>query len=170
MTADPHICGRCAARQETCCQLEIGTEGDCFPLSLPEKNRILAAGYSDFWQSETTTSEFLRSMYSLFPDERRSVQRIFPLGGVHERLATKVDGRCVFLGKLGCELVREIRPHYCRLFPFWVVGGKIRLLDDGYCLAARLEIRQGLQELGCLAKDIFQIYTNLVSDWGLKSF
>ncbi len=167
MKQDPHICSRCAACQETCCQLEPGTEADCFALSAPEKERLLGAGYTDFWQREKTSSAFLRNMYSLFPYSRRRIHEVFPLGGVHDRLATRADGRCVLLGDSGCLLPREIRPWYCRLFPFWVVSGKVSMLGDSHCLVVRLGVREGLRALDMPVQSVIELYTSLVDDWGL---
>ncbi len=169
MRQEVHICARCAARQQTCCQLDPGTEADCFSLSLPEKERLLAAGYTDFWQQETTSSAFLHNMYSLFPQSRRRVREVFPLGAAHDRLAIRADGCCVFLGDSGCVLPREIRPWYCRLFPFWVVSGKVSILADEHCLVVQLGIRGGLQALDIPVKSVIQLYASLVEDWGLLS-
>ncbi len=166
MSRDIHICAHCAVRQQTCCQLEPGTEANCFSLSAPEKERLLAAGYTDFWQEEKTSFAFLENMYSLFPQSRRRVREVFPLGAAHDRLATRADGCCVFLGNSGCVLPREIRPWYCRLFPFWVLSGKLSMLGDKHCLVVQLGMREGLRALDVPAHSVLALYTSLIEDWG----
>jgi Fe-S-cluster containining protein len=47
-----------------------------------------------------------------------------------------IDQKCIFLSRSGCKLPVEIRPLYCRIYPFWFsANGNIMVLSSQQCLA-----------------------------------
>lgn len=154
LRADPGVCAACAAAGPTCCQIEPGSSNAadiCFPLSVPEWERIhdFAKGALGWFCYEPNTVAFRRNMDRLFPGERERVRELFPSGKEHMRLATRPDGRCVFLDAMGCRLPREARPLYCQLFPFWVAFDRLATVGSRACLA----LRNGKHPAGML--DVF---------------
>ena len=128
---DPFVCKRCAGLGPTCCQLTPGAEEACFLLSNPEKDRIReAAPQLGAFAVAPNSSAFLDNIIRLFPTEKELVQEIFPERKEHFRLATDREGRCKLLGPEGCLLPVESRPYYCRIFPFWVHGGRLTVLPS----------------------------------------
>lgn len=132
----PSVCGRCAARGRTCCQVTPGDEEYCFPLSQSEMRAIIQAGQGgeEFFRLVPNTPDFVRQLAHLLPGF--DVQSAFPPQGSHWRLATTDTGRCVFLGAAGCVLGRGQRPRYCRLFPLWPHAGRLTWFTAGECLAS----------------------------------
>lgn len=132
---DPHICARCAAQGQTCCELSGGDEEFCFPLADAERAAILNAGFdSGSMVLVPNTSAFVEQLSHLMPDQ--DIAAAFPLSSRHWRLATTSQGRCVFLGQAGCRLDRAVRPVYCRLFPLWLYQGQLTWFTAEECLAA----------------------------------
>jgi len=133
---DPHVCKRCTDRGPTCCRLEPGEEEVCFPLSEMERHRILEhAPDKGAFVQQHNTAPFVDNVKRLFPKDKKRIEQLFPPHGFHMRLATRPDGSCVFLGSEGCVLPREVRPHYCLIFPVWVMGERLRLFTPPGCLA-----------------------------------
>ena len=48
-----------------------------------------------------------------------------------------IDDKCIFLTDTGCKLPTEIRPLYCRIYPFWLSydNKHINVLSSDECLA-----------------------------------
>lgn len=168
--ADPHVCARCARKGPTCCQLEPGNEEFCFPLSEMERDRILQhlAGDEGAFAQQANTKGFVENLYKLFPGEREAVDRLFPRTKFHIRLAVDQEGRCRLLGSQGCRLPREIRPYYCRLFPFWFAGG-LSVFTSSRCLVQReaRTPRRMLALIGETEKRLKELYGRLRLAWGL---
>ena len=171
---DPSICATCASQSHTCCYVSPGNEDYCFPISKAEQNRILTqcgqelAG-AEFFAISHNTPEFLSAMHNLFPEEKNILNKLFPKGKKHFRLATLNTGFCVFLGKLGCVLPRDVRPWFCKLFPFWVQNGEITAFTASYCLIAKGAISPTgmLNIMGQNPDEVLSIFNKLRHDWGL---
>ncbi|GAB7080952.1 YkgJ family cysteine cluster protein [Megalodesulfovibrio paquesii] len=133
------VCTRCAGHGATCCRLDPGGSGLCFPVSVMEWERILdvVGGMRGAFVQEPNTAPFVDALRRLFPGEGRVVEGLFPPHKFHLRLATTASGDCVFLGSRGCALPTEARPYYCRLFPFWMQGERITMLQATGCQALR---------------------------------
>lgn len=167
---NPHVCARCAEERGTCCSLTPGDEEHCFPLSRPEWERMLdycqhVGGFAESPNSPL----FLANMRALFPGEEREIERLFPGHAWHMRLAVNSRGDCLFLGSEGCRLPREVRPWYCRIFPFWVRGGQVTMFAVPGC-QAYMEARRAPAALplyGLTDKDILLLYGQLRLAWGL---
>jgi len=135
---DAQVCARCAAISPTCCNLTPGQEELCFPVSEIERQRIVEFGPTrGGLTGAPNSSAFLDNLMRLFPGDREHLSKVFPPHGEHLRLATDPDGNCTFLGPRGCTLSGEVRPYYCRLFPFWVSAGAVTAFDAKDCLACR---------------------------------
>ncbi len=168
---EPDICGRCAAAGPTCCELSPGEEELCFPVSESERHRIADHLGLDrgMFVAQGNTGAFRANMYRLFPRERRVVDALFPENGSHLRLAVTPAGRCVFLRASGCCLPRSVRPYYCRLFPFWVAGGRVTAFAAAGCLVRRLgrTVPAMLALLDCTEAEARDLHGRLRLAWGL---
>lgn len=174
------------------------SSGDCFPLSRGEYKRIQAAveaaaskgsnpgaalllktaakaadaasGAAGWAAKEANSPAFVQAMCNLFPREDKLVKEVFPPGGIHLRLSLRPDGGCAFLSEYGCALPRQARPWFCRLFPFWVVAGRVQCFQDENCLAVRENGDNFIAIMGAFdtsAPDLLDHYTRLRDDWGV---
>ncbi len=192
-----YVCSRCAERSGTCCRLGGVDKGaDCFPLSEPELERISAAvaaagkspapedlllleaarnavdafsGRSGLYALEPNSKGFMAAMRNLFPKDRQKLEALFPAEQTHARLALAPDGSCVFLSPAGCLLPQEARPRFCRLFPFWVVNGRLQCFADEECLAVKenSSFTRLLHVFGTSRDEVMELYQNLRRDWGV---
>lgn len=168
---DPEVCRRCAGSVSSCCAHVPGDEERCFPISDMERRRIedcisLRRGA---FVLEPNTGAFRANLYRLFPSERREMDALFPEGGWHARLSRDARGRCVFLRTDGCLLPRQVRPYYCRLFPFWVLGRRLTVIAAADCLARREggDPAGMLHLLRCPEKMAHDLHGRLRLAWGL---
>ncbi len=169
-TGDPAVCAQCARTSRTCCALAPGAEGDCFPVSKLEWERILDfAGQRGAFVQEPNTKPFVDMVARLFPGERKRVETLFPLHGVHLRLATE-HGRCRFLGSTGCDLPREARPFYCQLYPLWVYGERVTCFEASGCCAVRqnADIPALLDAMAMTHRETLTLFGRLRLAWGLE--
>lgn len=167
---DPFVCKRCAGLGPTCCQLTPGTEESCFPLSVLEKDRIReAAPQLGAFALSPNSSAFISYMERLFPKEKELVRELFPERKEHFRLATDPEGRCKLLGLEGCLLPVESRPYYCRIFPFWVNGGRLSVFAVESCVAFKeaRALAGLLSSLGVSQAKVRELYGRLRLAWGL---
>jgi Fe-S-cluster containining protein len=167
---DPAVCARCAQGGSTCCKLAPGQEDLCFPVSEIERQRMVEFGPKLGGLTGAPNSKsFLDNLMRLFPNDRAHLVRLFPGHGEHLRLATHPDGRCTFLGPAGCALAREIRPYYCRLFPFWVSAGAVTAFEPRQCLASA-EGRTAGKMLALLAMNrslVLELHGRMRMAWGM---
>jgi Fe-S-cluster containining protein len=167
---DPHVCVRCTERGPTCCRLEPGEEKVCFPISEMERDRILeVADDKGAFVQEPNNEPFLDNVKRLFPKEKDLADQLFPRHKFHLRLATRADGSCVFLGSRGCTLPREVRPHYCLIFPFWIMGGRLTIFTPPNCLAVEecRDVVGMLQTLEMTEAEVRLLHGRLRLAWGL---
>lgn len=168
--AGPGVCAQCAGLGQSCCQLTPGQEEACFPLSEMEKDRILEAApnLGGFCLSPNSAA-FSAMLRRLFPGEGRALERQFPPGKEHWRLATPPGGDCAFLSPGGCILPNEARPYYCRLFPFWVMENDLTIFTAGYCLAVKQgkNVAGTLEAIGITRKRVHELFGRLRLAWGL---
>lgn len=168
--ADPDVCARCAAVGHCCCVLTPGQEELCFPVSEMERQRIVESGPGRAGLCAAPNSAaFLGHMTRLFPRDRAWFAQVFPPQGRHLRLATRPDGRCVYLAEAGCRLPREARPYYCRLFPFWVSAGAVAAFEAKGCLAFKQgrTVQGMLSLLGMSQAAVRELHGRMRLAWGL---
>ena len=111
----------------------------------------------------------MQAMHSLFPVEKRALEKIFAPDEQHLRLATLPAGHCVFLKETGCALPRNARPWFCKLFPLWVYQQELTAFTPKYCLltkAAKTPLAV-LQKLELTLEEAQHTYNQLRLDWGL---
>ncbi|EFI33815.1 conserved hypothetical protein [Desulfonatronospira thiodismutans ASO3-1] len=168
MSTQEYVCLRCSRVFPTCCRLSPGLEELCFPLSTQEKEGIQNhLQHSDFFVEQPNTADFIASVSRLLPDHQHKTRSIFALDTCHLRLKTLSDGKCILLQDDGCLLPRELRPFYCRLFPFWFLRGKLVFMTNSKCLAQHesSEVKNLLKlfraEVSALQKDFNSMLRNL---------
>jgi Fe-S-cluster containining protein len=120
-------------------------------------------------EAEENSPGFFQALLRLFPGEKAILEQRFPPGGRHFRLRLRADGSCVFQGRAGCRLPREVRPWYCRLFPAWVQGRAATLFRSETCLISRRAASpaHGLELLNTTALETRRLYDALRGDWSL---
>ena len=167
---DPHVCARCADVHTTCCFVNPGDEEYCFPLSESEWKRIVdycenTGGFAE----QRNTQPFIDTLNRLFPNDKEKLAEIFPSHGTHRTLASREDGPCYFLSDKGCVLPRDVRPWYCRLYPFWVRSGMLTMFTAMGCLVCResKNIPDALNQVGTNIKEVRRIFGQLRIAWGL---
>ncbi|EHJ49330.1 hypothetical protein DFW101_3331 [Solidesulfovibrio carbinoliphilus subsp. oakridgensis] len=165
------ICSRCAGCGPTCCELSPGQEELCFPVSEMERHRIVEqVGLSrGAFTPEPNSRAFLANLRHLFPREGQALELLFPDAGRHLRLSVTPAGRCVFLRATGCRLPRPARPYYCRLFPFWLAGGRVTAFAAAGCLVHRQgrTVAGMLTLLGSSEARVRELHGRLRLAWGL---
>jgi len=169
-TGDSDSCLRCSLQGPTCCRITSGQEEFCFPLSKIEKERIQEhVPHTGGFVLSPNTQAFIDNVCRLFPGEDETVRELFPEGKEHYRLAVDSMGACRFLGPEGCEIPREVRPYYCRLFPFWVTGNTVIFFDAPTCLVRREErtLIRMLRALDMKKADVKDLFGRLRLVWGL---
>lgn len=168
MTAE-YVCARCAGLGRTCCQLSGADAEFCFPLADAERNRLLALGLAaESFLATPNTPAFVRQLTALLPGY--GVEKVFTLHAQHWRLATTPDGDCVFLGRFGCTLERDMRPAYCRLFPLWVYRGRLTWFTSETCLAHRecASVPAMLQALNTSAAEVRTLFELMCDELELR--
>jgi Fe-S-cluster containining protein len=139
-TAKTTVCAICAQNGPTCCQLGQEKPNFSFPITGVEKETISACdGWQDtgFTVRAANSTRFLSRLKNLFPNDLDRIQVLYPEHGRHEHLSTDGQGCCIFLGLLGCLLPGKARPLYCKLFPFWVIGGRVAFFPFESCQAQK---------------------------------
>ena len=123
---------------------EIG-KGCCLMKATNISNQIGLTGYDikkiidftgkqaeHFMITDTITDEYRESLVN---NIHPIFNKIYPNNTRH-RLKT-INEQCIFLNDKGCKLPAEIRPIYCRLYPFWLSpdNSHIIVLSSYDCLA-----------------------------------
>ena len=168
--AKTSICAVCAQNGPTCCQLRQEYADLSFPLSRVEKETIAAyerwKGVS-FTVQAANSVQLISRLKFLFPDDLDIIKTLFPENGRHERLLTNKLGHCVFLGPMGCLLPGKARPFYCRLFPFWVIGGRVAFFPFDLCQAQKgtRSVKKVMMRLQVDTSQILSLYNALRGAW-----
>jgi len=165
------VCDLCAEESLTCCQLNPGEEEFCFPLSGLEVALLTKhlPRIDGCFVLMPNSDAFVQTLMHLFPFRKEMLQQRFPLGSSHLRLATDAEGRCVFLGKMGCVLSDQHRPLICRLFPFWIVEEQFYIFEYEGCLQVKKiqSFPEMLAAFGTTAESLENIYDQLCLAWGI---
>jgi Fe-S-cluster containining protein len=159
MTAETHLCARCAAKGQTCCQ---GKDRDIYitPGDLKRISEYVAR--QDFCEfRKPTDPAYLEVdndplwMACVFRSDRsrRVLRRYGALGN------------CIFLTVNGCCLPVQIRPLVCRIFPYaYNAGGFSADFEEG-CPIGFLSTGQSLAQcLGMDAQDLGEWHRTLYSE------
>ena len=138
-----HICANCHQRGTGCCSLRQDNNQGYIGITTEDIKRIkehLNINQEDFIVEEFKSDEEIKTLikyiHPIF-EKLYANNRCF-------RLKT-IDNHCVFLEKIGnnqygaCVLPEEIKPLYCRIYPFWMTpdNNYISILTSNECLAQR---------------------------------
>lgn len=152
-----YICSKCAKIYPTCCKIN-NKQDLLFPLTKKEID-ILKKKYprDDFFCKEKITAGFLINLKKIFPEEKK-IFYFFREKNFYFRLSL-IDNRCFFLKEDGCELETNIRPFFCRIYPFWIVNNKISIFKDKQCLAQKNnDIKELLKIFNYQIEQIFYLF------------
>ena len=152
-----------------CCVLKPGEEKVCFPLFPEEVERISKhLGHRRWLAREPNLPEFIQVMKRMFPLDQNALDGLFPPEADHHRLGTDSRGRCVFLEDTGCSLPRGVRPYHCRIFPLWMRGRRLMVLD-AQCLARQEagSLEELLESLGTSGPQVRRLFKRMRRAWGL---
>ena len=172
---NPNICGQCDKIKRSCCTLRAeNNEGLPAPLSEPEIKRILSVfnnkKQDDIVDNKINSLQFVNQMSILFPGRTDSVNKAFPVNKKHFVLKTHGDA-CIFKDIDGCLLPNKVRPHFCRIYPFWFFKDEPHIFQDSNCLALEncQTIPEVLLSFGTRPEKLKQIHAQICEDWGLSN-
>jgi Fe-S-cluster containining protein len=151
-----YICQECHETKYGCCNFTGEPNSIEIGISIPEAIIIQKAtklSISDFLERDTINPLLVDSIArSIHPNFKQIFYK-----NIRYKLKT-VDNKCIFLTDQGCQLPRNIRPHYCNLYPFWLMPDEDRLqvLINPDCLAQTraLNIVELLKLFGINRNDI----------------
>jgi Fe-S-cluster containining protein len=167
----PHICASCSLQFKTCCRCD--PDDIIIPtfISEPEIERIETVTGKVIRGNEIipveNSPEFIREIFSLFPDDTNRVIKRFPSGEKHHALAMTENGACVFLSQDGCRLDNSCRPLFCRMFPVWFRGDRIVrfVKDDCLAIIGNYDNDQLLSLFGFTRESAYDLYQTIRADW-----
>ncbi len=179
------ICRECSCADGGCCRSPT-PETPGFPLSPAEVDRLAAYAHlahrppgegtitqiplERVTMTAPNSPEFLEALEALLPRHKQDIAALFPADGAYRKLRTLPSGDCVFRGEAGCRLPREARPWYCNLFPMWVRGEAVMLMNpDGcrLCRKARSPVT-AMRLLEMTAADVRRLFAGMLREWNLK--
>jgi uncharacterized protein len=134
------LCNQCHTIQKTCCQAGPGT----IPLTPGDYGRI-GSHHHDFAELAEPAGYLRIRLANPFDHDIRLLQNF----GDARILSIRAhdNGDCHFLSANGCTLAPEIRPLYCRIFPWDFAWGEITGLLFTDCPVSVLEKVHALPEL-----------------------
>jgi len=132
-----NICAICHQSNDGCCFIKGTAEYLQIGLFYPDIQRI--ADYLQKDVSYFTDNKVINSAIREFLSSK--IHPIFDIMYHDDKYIAlkKIDNRCMFLTDTGCSLPHEVRPIYCRLYPFWPSyhNEYINVLSSDDCLAQR---------------------------------
>lgn len=168
------ICRKCYSKNTSCCTLKPGNNEKMMvpPVSEAEIQQILNFSGKkrlDIFENKNNSTFYINQMLNLFPNMETSISKAFPENGRHFELRT-TNHACTLLGINGCVLPKEIRPHFCRIYPFWFFEDEPHIFQDSDCLALESSntIAEVFLSLGTNPEFLKQIYSQILQDWGLS--
>lgn len=169
------ICKKCFQNQTSCCTLKPDNPEKMMipPVSVPEISRILAhingTRIDDIVSPKPNSAFYAKQMVNLFPDMKDDIYDRFPIDNYHYELKTNGNS-CALLGKQGCMLPKDLRPHFCRIYPFWFFDEEPLLFQDSECLALKScnTMTEAFLALGTTPDQLKQIHNQICQDWDLQ--
>ena len=110
------VCQICHENLTGCCLMKPDWEPYMFGLTLMEVKRIIM--HCNLLPGESFIVDRVHNDFVFMCRDINSQFKQLFINNFRIRLRTK-DGKCVFLGDEGCVLPVDIRPFYCRIYPFW---------------------------------------------------
>ena len=175
------ICRECSLQTGGCCR-SVDPCAAGFPLSLPELERLMAyAGLADqsveaespldrVSMTAPNDTEFLQAMNALLPRHKKAIAALFPPGGVYRKPRLLPSGDCVFRSEQGCRLPREARPWYCKLFPLWMRGQAVMLMNPDGCRLRQVTGSpiEAMRLMSTSAPEVRLLFAAMLRDWNLE--
>ena len=117
-----HICAKCHLIGSGCCFLKQDEKKFMFGLTLDEIKKIEKE--TGLEQYQIVKTDFVDQT---FADNLRNFDEIFENTFLNDkRFRLQIENNvCRFLTEIGCKLPVDVRPYYCRLYPFWVQNGEV---------------------------------------------
>ena len=145
MTAEIHLCTRCAAQGPTCCQ---GKDRDIYITRGDLKRISVHVGQADFYEFRKPTNP----TYCEADEDPLWTAYVFRRDGSRRVLKHQdAEGDCAFLTVNGCTLPVNVRPLICRLHPFAYNSGGLSAGFAEGCPTHLLVAGQSL--IQCLGMD-----------------
>ena len=170
---NPNVCLKCSQVGRTCCYCRPGEEEFAPVISESERTQILRftrchTPEKDGIVKSANSATFIEKLKQLFPLNLDQLDRLYPPDGWHYRLAIDEQGRCNFLALKGCRLPVDIRPYFCRIYPFWFNGPKLQLFTNGNCEALRTggNVLKIISSMGTSPMKLRRLYIELSQAWG----
>lgn len=131
------VCSRCSRIYGSCCVTPPGCTPH--PTLVSDYEAAAITGFlqndNEIFSKEPNAEPFIKMVGSLFPDYLADVVKCYNLAGSHRTLKIDCFGRCSLLGKDGCILPHDVRPFFCRIYPFWFIGNELKTFVNDRCLA-----------------------------------
>lgn len=140
-------CKICHENGTGCCYLYEDDKKFMFGLTSSEILKISeSTGIEpkNFVVLDTVPVDFYNSITSFSPIFKQTMP-----GRKRHRLLTYGD-RCIFLGAGGCTLTYEVRPYYCRLYPFWF---RVQFTNQGSWFGK--QVIAEIKDIDCVVEDKF---------------
>lgn len=160
------ICKECHEKLLGCCQYDGNPNDIQIGITFPEMHRIMKEknlSYADF----IVKDEIEENIINLLSTQIHPIFKGIFSGNLRFRLKT-IEGKCVFLTDKGCSLSNESKPHYCKLYPFWLQkdSDKLQILLSEKCLAQKqaVNIPELMKIIGTDREEIVTIFRTLESD------
>jgi Fe-S-cluster containining protein len=166
MQKDEPVCFQCSRIFPTCCVAPDNKNEEMTILSDVETDMIRAVTGKNTGQyiaEASNSKDFLKKLASLFPYDIDKIVKKNKPGSSHYRLIIKNDRRCSFLTDTGCLLPYDSKPLFCRIYPFWVMDGEIKLFTNSQCLALLRTsgVLQLYEVFNTTEKEVFELYNKL---------
>lgn len=132
-----NICARCSTIYGSCCVAAQWSDFHSTLVSGNEAKRIMNYMKKGglFFSWEPNNESFIKFIISLFPEFSEDTLRAFNPDESHRSLGIDCFGRCSLLGGNGCLLPYDVRPLFCRIYPFWFIRGELKIFKNERCLA-----------------------------------
>lgn len=169
------ICRKCHSNHTSCCTVRSDNKEKMMipPVSENEIEQVLGfLGHKKreaVFESKNNSTFYIRQMLNLFPAMEKSVFEAFPETKTHFELKT-LNNACILLGANGCILPKDVRPHFCRVYPFWFFEDEPQIFQDSECLALQNceTVSEVFLSLGTNPEMLQRIHSQICQDWGLS--
>ena len=171
MQNNEHICLQCSRVFPTCCIAPHNRDEEVTVLSEDEVKTIISVigekRSNRYIAKVPNSKDFFKKLAALFPYNVEEIIAKNKPGAWHYRIRIKNDSRCSFLTETGCLLPYDSRPWFCRIYPFWVMNGKVELFTNNQCLALlrSTDISQVYEVFNTNEEEVMELYRKLKDAW-----
>ncbi len=171
MQKNSNICFQCSRIFPTCCVAPDNPDEEMTLISAEEAAMMQSItgvkNIGEYIAEVPNSKEFFKKLASLFPYDIDKIIKKNKPGSSHYRLKIKNEKQCSFLTKQGCLLPYNSKPWFCRIYPFWIMDGKVKLFTNNQCLALlrTSNISQAYEIFSINEKEILELYDNIRNAW-----